>query len=925
MSNLTKLFLFITSILLSGILYGQHPNTYALIIGVAKYQHPGIKHLKYADDDAIAFKRMLMSPAGGSVKPEFIKCFINDSATSTNILSSFKWISDSPKSGDRVIFYFSGHGDAVDPELVYLLTYDANGSDPNLYDNTAINMYKVKNMIKKIRMKGVDVVLITDACRSNELTSTTTSTMYAFESIVNKDYGEMRFSSSSANQKSTEDLRWGNGHGVFTYYLLQGWMGMANENDDNEITAGELFRYVTKKVKDATYDNSTKKTQQTPSTCCSQHEDIVLATIDSETLKRLKEVEDQIVVTDDVFAYVTEKSGADDYDEDTATMRLYNLLVGAIADKKILEPKNESALYYYNQLKKLAGHKPIFYDGEAELLAALNVSGQQVLTDFLNGNASNINSASFKSAFEFVMTGLSLIDNDDPNYTSLKVKALFLESQYLMFRAGTRQLALQKIDSAITMQPKASYLYYSKGIIHSKYLKYDSASVYFKKAIQLAPKWSAPYIQLAYNLQTTGFQLEAEQCMKDMLGSSDKAINYLAAGNFYYRSDSFNLAIRCYQQALAKDTNLLDAYTGLSSSYTAIFEDSLSDYYWEKAKLKSNNAVDFYENYALYHKLTKNYKLAADYYYELYKSDTTRLYYFVNYAEMVYLGGDAKTAEKLLEQALTIDPYYTLTYYKVINLLEGMGAYNAALPYYKYLLETEPGYNPAQLYFPFMKLNMIDSALFYMSLAEKLYPEDRFTLETRAYHYVHIEDYQKAVEIYEKLAAKNINTKSMFITMGWCYYNLGKEEECLMSAYKALKLDVYNVERYMDILRYMWHFDISKQKIYEFLIYPLQMEFGYKSEEYMELSTFYLLYLDKAEFVVDVAKYGMSLYPYEYKFPLYASIGYLLQGDKKSFYSYFEQSVKQGLTCTGLEEVKDFLPDPTKDKKYQKMSSAICN
>lgn len=912
-------------------------TTYALIVGVAKYQHPSIKHLKYADDDAIAFKRMLMSPAGGHVKPENIKCFINDSATTINIGSSFSWIVNSPKSGDRVIFYFSGHGDAVDPELVYLLTYDANGSDPNLYEYTAIDMHKIKNMIKKLRIKGVEVVLITDACRSNELSDMSTSTMYAFKSIMNSETDEIRFTSASANQNSTEDLRWGNGHGVFTYYLLQGWMGMANENDDNEITAGELFRYVTKKVKDATYDNSAKKTMQTPSTCCSDHEDIVLATIDAETLKRLKEIEDQVVVTDDVFAYVTTKSGSDNYDEDTATMRIYNLLVGAIADKKILQPKNESALYYYNQLKKVAKGKPIFYDGESELLAALNVSGQRVLTDFLNGNGSTINSTSFKSAYEFVMTGLSIIDKEDPNYKSLKVKALFLESQYLMFKSSTRQLALQKVDSAITMQPKAAYLYYSKGIIYKKYLNYDTAITYFNKASSLAPSWPAPYVEKANILRKTGKQIDAINCVELLLSKSDKAITHLSAGDFYYMADSFELAILHYNKALQLDSTLLDGYTGLVSAYLKVFNDSLSDVNWDKAQSISTDEVDFYENYALYHKTKGDYKTAADYYKKLYEKDSTRLNYYVKYAEMLYMSGETSKAERILEHAMSIDPYYTSTYYVLTQLLESIGAYNAAMPYYKYLLSIEPAYNPCNLYYPFMKLNMPDSAFHYMELGRKKFPEDSYTLEIIAYHSIQIGQYQDAIDIYNLLISKKINNTDVYSNLAWCYDMLGDGKNCVENMYKALKLDEYDVDNYRDIVRYMYKYEYPGETILKFVRYPLHKDFGWSNESYMTFAVPYLLYYEDYMEAADVCVDGMSQFPYNYSFPFYHALNYRANSklgpkdvnyayfkDKTKFYYYFELAVNLGLPCNLFSQYAGVLPDPNKDKKYQKMSSSIC-
>ena len=46
---------------------------------------------------------------------------------------------------------------------------------------------------------------------------------------------------SDISESSFEDAKWGDGHGVFTYFLLQGLQGEADPNHDGVVTAGELF------------------------------------------------------------------------------------------------------------------------------------------------------------------------------------------------------------------------------------------------------------------------------------------------------------------------------------------------------------------------------------------------------------------------------------------------------------------------------------------------------------------------------------------------------------------------------------------------------------------------------------------------------------------------------------------------------------
>lgn len=57
---------------------------------------------------------------------------------------------------------------------------------------------------------------------------------------------------SDISESSFEDVKWGDGHGVFTYFLLQGLKGAADLNHDGTVTAGELFAYLKQSVPQAT-------------------------------------------------------------------------------------------------------------------------------------------------------------------------------------------------------------------------------------------------------------------------------------------------------------------------------------------------------------------------------------------------------------------------------------------------------------------------------------------------------------------------------------------------------------------------------------------------------------------------------------------------------------------------------------------------
>ena len=61
--------------------------------------------------------------------------------------------------------------------------------------------------------------------------------------------GRAVFTSSDINETSRESERWGGGHGVFTWALLEGLRGDADLNCDKIITADELFDFARQKVR----------------------------------------------------------------------------------------------------------------------------------------------------------------------------------------------------------------------------------------------------------------------------------------------------------------------------------------------------------------------------------------------------------------------------------------------------------------------------------------------------------------------------------------------------------------------------------------------------------------------------------------------------------------------------------------------------
>jgi len=200
-------------------------KTYALIVGIASYQNSSF-NLKYCDDDARDIYRILIKDNPS----DQIILLINEEATAKNIMGKMNFIFQKATQDDRIVFFYSGHGN-VDCFIPY---------DGLPTGKSALSFGTVKKAYRD--SKAGQKFLIADACMSGSVRNKE-------ENPSTKQLGEKKFSkeeivvftSSRTNQLSIEFYPLG--HGLFTYFLLKGIDGAADENNDKVITIKELYDY----------------------------------------------------------------------------------------------------------------------------------------------------------------------------------------------------------------------------------------------------------------------------------------------------------------------------------------------------------------------------------------------------------------------------------------------------------------------------------------------------------------------------------------------------------------------------------------------------------------------------------------------------------------------------------------------------------
>jgi len=221
-------------------------NTVALVIGIENYSEA--PKAIYANNDAKIFAEFAHYAFGAS--RDNVKLLINQDATLVKMYGALeKWLpAKIQKDETDVIIFFAGHGLASnDGKNLYLLTQD---SDTDLLSRTALSRTELFKLINKHNPKSVKIFF--DTCYSGQTREERTLLASARPIKVGiKESGVVPdnftiFTASQFDQISSgfKEAK----HGIFSYYLMRGLEGDADQNKDREITNGELLAYIEKEV-----------------------------------------------------------------------------------------------------------------------------------------------------------------------------------------------------------------------------------------------------------------------------------------------------------------------------------------------------------------------------------------------------------------------------------------------------------------------------------------------------------------------------------------------------------------------------------------------------------------------------------------------------------------------------------------------------
>jgi tetratricopeptide (TPR) repeat protein len=639
-----KYLLTIAWILLAGLLLAQEKGTkplgkpaappktgsgtvWALVVGISDYQDAVIPDLRFADRDAQEMVKFLQSAAGGTVREDQMKFLSNQQATVAQIYGALDWLLEKSAPTDRVVIYFSGHGDVETKTLRqqgFLLAYD---TPPTNYRIGALRLEDLNDYLETIATENQStVIIVTDACRSGNLAGGQEGVQTTAANLADLMQNEIKIMSCRPDELSLEGEQWGGGRGAFSYHLLEGLSGLADANDDQVISLSEIDQYLVDRVPMET------EFRQEPNSIGSAATQ--LFKIDVPTARELRKRKQREQVT---IASIDNPRAIQDFltRGDTSLMVLYRQFETAIAGGYLLptdwDPTHtvgKSASELYDQLLQRTELRPIHFSLRQNLVVALQDPAQQALNAYLASDPAELDErwtkagAKYQKYPAYLAKAASLLGEGHILYRQLLAKKLYFEG--LINRLNGKKLnsdsllrtALDQEHDALSYDTSAAYICNEIGLVLDHIQKTSSPTMsadslarlftaqagMYRRAMTISPRWAMPLnnlsstfremrlldsaaifaqraLEIRPDLPSAYFNLallaELRNNLPEAIFQYQKAVQawsgFAAAhhnlGSVFFNQNKLVEAASSYSSAIQADTNYTLAYKNLGIIY----------------------------------------------------------------------------------------------------------------------------------------------------------------------------------------------------------------------------------------------------------------------------------------------------------------------------------------------------------------------
>ena len=227
------------------------PNLYVLTVAVNKYRDKDL-WLNYCVPDAASIEESFKKQQNGLYQNVCVYSLKDAEVTKEGLEQKFKELSSIVTADDVFVFFVSGHGTAYDDGDYYFIPVNFRYTNKTDIPLKAISKSDLTKNLSLI--KAGKTLMMLDTCNSGAFFADSNKRGMGDKGIferLSRSTGHAILAAASDSQSAMEGY---NGHGVFTYVLLDGLAGKADSDGDGFVTLTELSSYVENQVPELSYE-----------------------------------------------------------------------------------------------------------------------------------------------------------------------------------------------------------------------------------------------------------------------------------------------------------------------------------------------------------------------------------------------------------------------------------------------------------------------------------------------------------------------------------------------------------------------------------------------------------------------------------------------------------------------------------------------
>lgn len=540
-------------------------NTYAIVVGISKYKD--VASLRFADKDAAVFAEYLLSKTGMGLDSANVNLFQNEKANLANIGNAISdIILKKIKKGDKVIFFFAGHGDydanfMKNQALLLLYGSPKENYFQNVFGADFISTAQLNDhFIEPITAREAEVLLIVDACHANgvdkKLSGGAEGGRITTQALQNMS-SAVKLYSCQANQFSLESEQWGGGRGLFSYVLMEGLYGLADADSNKTVTLRELQRYLEDRV-----PALAKPNKQDP-----------IIKMDDAT-QAISNVNDSLLMAfvanrDKGISFLATASikGSDEFltrSMDTSQLRLYAECNALITSKQL-----DKAYEKFRMLNDLDSSSDAVIQLRRNLSAAYQEKAARILLPMQEDVYNFACTASdLQQAQSEMDKAADLLGAQHFLYQNLKGRVLFMKALAIKIGRDTsrNKEAISYLQESLKLDPNAPYTYYYLGYFNRN-SNAEQARINYEKYLTMIPNSCWANNSLGYvNLELKNYAEAKKYISKAIELKPDYHNAWNNMGNLYYKQQQFADAVNHYRRAVELKPDYLIAWTNMGNA-----------------------------------------------------------------------------------------------------------------------------------------------------------------------------------------------------------------------------------------------------------------------------------------------------------------------------------------------------------------------